>query len=633
MFSRKIFLLLSFAAAGFLLLFLAVGSAPETDSHSDPHQAAQLPAKADTQLPPMKTSSSQDTFETELHSPMSSVLPSMAPPKASTAVPSTAQATREQNASVHFVQQEFFYRFAELKTDPIPIEKTLACLSESIQKQAAVGASPRTLEVLFIGHSHVRELLCGILRINAAGDTNPCRNVWQVERTLPSEAKNMTLKVTFLDDVYLQLHGGRGRSVSSGARSSIHELKPTTRYVDRFDLIVAGRGAWDAVYNDTDPDELLQTASKALVELVSWLSSGNPSARLVVYLPHFFHAPTKPAYRPCVTEDRVMALRSSLERAAHVAAEVASRKQAVVSVFDVYELTKLFPRESADAWGHHYIGTAMDIISAAFIKTVLGCETMVESLPGSDDWGSPPLTRVGAPRDSIPHQGNLQRSRLPSCSCDRFPFHDSCPLMTSLYETTAFHKPKDRVMIAAYFMCHPLPREQYKDAKLALAVLVYRLCSGPPLATELVGKGRKIISIPQGAGEVVTCLQAQGRSPDLVKDRDFLQDAPIGRRGLDIGCLCQSKMKLVSQVDAKLGGNGRWIPSAGDIGSVCHDTVAVVSHLLKKKTTINQQLSSFTRDVCHSIINNASIPPDVVAAFPGLDLGTCWSSFAAFARL
>ena len=426
-----------------------------------------------------------------------------------------------------------------------------------IRGVAARSKANGAVELLFVGHSHVRDLFCTLGGVSIweaeDGQAPACRNTW--EQTW--KVGTITANAVFVDDPYLELTsfqpGSRRRPL--GAAKNRRTAESASSSEKSFDVIVAGRGAWDAIYNNTHPVDVRMSTAAALGVLQAKLRPQNGENPAIVFaLPYFFQRPSKAQFVECVVESRIQHIRQAIVEAIVDASAGGSNR--TVTMFDVYELTSHFPRQASDAWGHHYTphnGSGIRLIAEEFATAA------------EKRWEHRLPTGVAGDIDLGPW-----KSSLPSCECDRFPFHEACPVWTALFETKAFQKTSDRLNIARHLLCsmgsptRGLQPQERSRPLLQDGVLVSKLCDA--VSEKEAAKMRKQMKLSgavmssfttEAAPDIYNCALLQGRHllvnvGGSVQASQLLSTLHSAATFLQrnaflsaIGCLCLNRTHLV----------------------------------------------------------------------------------------
>ena len=460
-------------------------------------------------------------------------------------------------------------------------------------------------KALFVGHSHVRELMCrviGVVGIEA------CSKAWKHRN---SSNGNW---VDSLNDPYLMNVQGQGKQremlrsplAMIGYRSPTpapsdddgSEDVNTTRaavpqqlsVVVDYDLIVVGRGAWDAIYNSTNPHDVYVSTKSALKELLRWVrhvreedgdnGDGRLSPKVVLYLPHYFHQPTRAVFRSCVKEGRIQAYRAAIERAAAEAnydfyKSTGGAMNGGIFVFDAYEMTKRIPRTQADGWGHHYRGGAQDAIVNTLLLNAVSCGVSDDALGVHSE-----LIEFRRPR-RLAFPAELPGGpSSPSCACARNPFHYSCPIWSGVLSTGSFQRSSDRTRIMNAYICTAPPKDRAQ--RFQHLSLLRRVCDAPAKRRTTKRNAVRGEAKRRFGGAVKECLRLQGwhsqletADPDLGPNSDAVELALELLRGKFVfpSCSCVSKTHFNAEIEKQLSGLN---VSRDDIAAGCGSEFATV---------------------------------------------------------
>ena len=353
----------------------------------------------------------------------------------------------------------------------------------------------RNQTTLFVGTSHIRELLCYI--IDAPSKSKQC---WSFG--IGAKGTHRT-GFAFFNLPFLEL-------------ATLRSPRPM------YDNIVIGRGAWDLVFNSTNPVDVYDTTLQFLRRILKFRRPETSS--VVMYLPHFFQQPSFPAYQPCVVEGRVRMHRDAIERATFDAnEEVVTAGGKPITIFDIYNLTRLLPRRFADGWGHHYNWSVLGPMVTALTWRLTNCG---ENGEDAESWFREPQ-RVDV------YQGTLQGPEAPvSCHCTAHPYWWCCPAWLFVTARGLFPTMKHRIDTAQALLCEvpKTPSERWATAMLLRQVAqnwkpppsVWKKKLPPGVSPV---KQKNMQDAIRDARGVVRCLEVQGRNASL---QTLIPDTGVG---------------------------------------------------------------------------------------------------------
>jgi hypothetical protein len=240
--------------------------------------------------------------------------------------------------------------------------------------------------------------------------------------------------------------------------------------------ILFARGAWDLIYNNTEPIdfytqsvERLGRISEKVWKMIKSSRGRKRTLQLSIYLSHYYHQPTKVTYQRCALDSRNEVYRVLTKCAAAEVSRLAagSKPDGRAEMFkflDVYSWTKTLARQEADGWGHHYNQKITNSIVDQYLSEIVCPPESSPSLPPphegeTADNQSP--AKSGATGASLSQQQTRQTDcpmnsltnetlslwsalfdqRLyRNCTCHRAPFGVNCPVWAQFVDSSAKSK-------------------------------------------------------------------------------------------------------------------------------------------------------------------------------------------------